>query len=78
MLVVHATEDTEVPIAMGRKLHAALRKGSAGVEYLELAGEGHTGWSPAATERLFSELGKFFNATVYRYSVELGPTTEAR
>jgi hypothetical protein len=38
---------------------------------MELPGEGHGGWSEPATARLFAELGRFFNETIYRYDVEL-------
>jgi pimeloyl-ACP methyl ester carboxylesterase len=71
VLVVHATENSYVPITMGRELYRALKKGSDETAFLELAGEGHGGWSEKATAKLFAELGRFFNATIYNYGVNV-------
>lgn len=71
VLVVHGTADTYVPPAMGRELYLALRKGSDATTYLELPDAGHGGWSEATTAKLFAELGRFFNATIYHYGVEV-------
>ncbi len=75
VLVVHAAENAYVPVSMGRALYHALKKQDPACAYLELSDEGHGGWSDASTERLFAELGRFFNATIYNYSVEVGPAT---
>ena len=71
MLVVHAAEDTYVPLAMGRALYRAVKEGSEETRWLELPGEGHGGWSEETTARLFAELGRFFNATIYNYRVDV-------
>jgi len=42
VLVVHGEHDTNVPIGEARQIVAALRELGRPVEYLELAGEGHT------------------------------------
>lgn len=39
--------------------------------FLELPDEGHGGWSEQTKARLFAELGRFFNATIYQYKVEV-------
>ena len=75
MLVVHAAENAYEPVSMGRALYHALKKQDPACAYLELEDEGHGGWSDESTERLFAELGRFFNATIYNYSVEAGPAT---
>jgi dipeptidyl aminopeptidase/acylaminoacyl peptidase len=72
VLVVHAADDAYVPIALGRALYNAVKAGSPQTAFLELPREGHTGWSPATTAKLFAELGRFFNATVYKTGVEIG------
>lgn len=71
VLVVHATEDRYVPLAMGHALYRALKDGAEETRFLELPDEGHGGWSEETTARLFAELGRFFNATIYNYRVEL-------
>ncbi|MBI5769428.1 MAG: S9 family peptidase [Verrucomicrobia bacterium] len=71
VLVVHATENAYVPLSLGRQLYHALKKGSAETALLELPGEGHGGWSEETTARLFAELGRFFNATIYNYRVDV-------
>jgi dipeptidyl aminopeptidase/acylaminoacyl peptidase len=71
VLVVHGTVNSYVPISLGRELFNALKKGSEETTFLELPGEGHGGWSEATTAKLFAELGRFFNATIYHYSVEV-------
>ena len=71
VLVVHGASDTYVPVSLGRELFQALRKGSSETAFLELASEGHGGWSEETTAKLFAELGRFFNATIYHYGVEV-------
>lgn len=71
VLVVHATEDRYVPLAMGHSLYRLLKDGAEETRFLELPKEGHGGWSEETTARLFAELGRFFNATIYNYRVEL-------
>ncbi len=71
VLVVHATEDTYVPATMGHALYRALKEGAEETRFLALPGEGHGGWSEETTARLFAELGRFFNETIYNYRVEL-------
>lgn len=71
VLVVHGLENAYVPVTMGRQLYHALSKGSGETSYLELPGEGHGGWSEKTTAKLFAELGRFFNATIYNYGVEV-------
>jgi dipeptidyl aminopeptidase/acylaminoacyl peptidase len=71
VLVVHGTENAYVPLAMGKQLFRALKQGSAETALLELPGEGHGGWSEQTTSKLFAELGRFFNATIYNYGVEI-------
>ncbi len=71
VLVVHGTANAYVPFAEGRELYRALSKGSPETAFLELPGEAHGGWSEKTTARLFAELGRFFNATVYHYGVEV-------
>lgn len=73
VLVVHGTGNTYVPIAMGRELYHALKKGSGDTAWLELPDAGHGGWSGQTTARLFAELGRFFNATIYHYGVKVSP-----
>ncbi len=70
VLVVHGATNSYVPLALGRELYRALKEGSKETTLLELPGEGHGGWSEATTAKLFAELGRFFNATVYHYGVE--------
>jgi dipeptidyl aminopeptidase/acylaminoacyl peptidase len=71
VLVVHGTQNAYVPISLGRDLYRALKKGAEETAYLELPGEGHGGWSEKTTAKLFAELGRFFNATIYTYDVKL-------
>ncbi|MCX6953182.1 MAG: prolyl oligopeptidase family serine peptidase [Verrucomicrobia bacterium] len=71
VLVVHGETDTYVPIAMGRELYQALKPGAPETAFLNLPGAGHGGWSEETTAKLFAELGRFFNATIYRYSVDV-------
>ena len=71
VLVVHGTTNSYVPISMGRELYRALKQGSPETAFLELPDEGHGGWSEATTVKLFAELGRFFNATIYSYGVEV-------
>lgn len=71
VLVVHGTENAYVPIALGLELYGALTKGSDQTAFLALPGEGHGGWSEKTTAKLFAELGRFFNATIYNYGVEV-------
>jgi dipeptidyl aminopeptidase/acylaminoacyl peptidase len=71
VLVVHGSQNAYVPLSLGRDLHRALKKGSEQTAYLELPGEGHGGWSEKTTARLFAELGRFFNATIYNYGVDV-------
>lgn len=71
VLVVHGTENAYVPISMGRDLYRALKNSSPETAYLELRGEGHGGWSEKTTTKLFAELGRFFNATIYNYDVDV-------
>jgi dipeptidyl aminopeptidase/acylaminoacyl peptidase len=71
VLVVHGNQNAYVPLSLGRDLHRALKKGSEHTAYLELPGEGHGGWSEKTTARLFAELGRFFNATIYNYGVDV-------
>lgn len=71
VLVVHGTTNSYVPFSLGRELYRALKKGSEDTAFLELADEGHGGWSEATTAKLFAELGRFFNATIYSYGVEV-------
>lgn len=71
VLVVHGASDSYVPLSLGRELYQALRKGSSETAFLELANEGHGGWSEETTAKLFAELGRFFNATIYHYGVEV-------
>jgi pimeloyl-ACP methyl ester carboxylesterase len=71
VLVVHGTQNAYVPIALGRELYRALKKGSDETAFLELSGEGHGGWSEKTTAKLFAELGRFFNATIYNYDVKV-------
>ncbi|MGH7956806.1 MAG: alpha/beta hydrolase family protein, partial [Opitutaceae bacterium] len=72
VFVVHAAENSYVPVTMGRELYRALKNGSEETAYLELPGEGHGGWSEKTTARLFAELGRFFNSTIYNYGVDVG------
>ncbi|MEY2879538.1 MAG: hypothetical protein RLZZ15_1918 [Verrucomicrobiota bacterium] len=78
VLVVHAADNAYVPVGMGRALHRALKRGSDETAYLELPHEGHAGWSEATTARLFAELGRFFNATIYNYRVDVRPPEVVR
>ena len=55
----------------GRELYRALKKVSDVTAYLELPSEGHGGWSEQTTAKLFAELGRFFNATIYHYDVKV-------
>jgi dipeptidyl aminopeptidase/acylaminoacyl peptidase len=71
VLVVHGTGNTYVPISLGRQLYHAAKKGSEETAFLELAGAGHGGWSEETTAKLFAELGRFFNATIYNYGVKV-------
>lgn len=71
VLVVHGSTNTYVPFALGRELYRALKKGSEATTFLELKDEGHSGWSEATTTKLFAELGRFFNATIYSYGVDV-------
>jgi dipeptidyl aminopeptidase/acylaminoacyl peptidase len=71
VLVVHGTDNAYVPVSLGRELYRALKNGSPETAWLELPGEGHGGWSEKTTARLFAELGRFFNATIYNYGVEV-------
>ncbi len=71
VLVVHGTENPYVPMSLGRELYRALKKGSEETAWVELPGEGHAGWSEKTTAKLFAELGRFFNATIYNYEVEV-------
>lgn len=75
VLVVHGENNAYVPMAFGRQLHHALKKGSPETRFLDLPGEGHGGWSPATTARLFAELGRFFNSTIYTYGVDVRKPT---
>lgn len=70
VLVVHGTENVYVPLSLGGDLYRALKKGSDETAFLELPGEGHGGWSEKTTAKLFAELGRFFNATIYNYDVK--------
>jgi dipeptidyl aminopeptidase/acylaminoacyl peptidase len=78
VLVVHAAENAYVPVTMGRTLYAALKGGSPDTAYLELPGEGHGGWSDETTAKLFAELGRFFNATIYNFGVNVRPAEVVR
>jgi dipeptidyl aminopeptidase/acylaminoacyl peptidase len=71
VLVAHGTQNAYVPNSLGRELYRALKKGSEETAYLELPGEGHGGWSEKTTAKLFAELGRFFNATIYNYDVKV-------
>lgn len=71
VLVAHGTENAYVPIALGFELYGALKQGSDQTAFLALPGEGHGGWSEKTTVRLFAELGRFFNATIYNYGVDV-------
>ncbi|MBI5690806.1 MAG: prolyl oligopeptidase family serine peptidase, partial [Verrucomicrobia bacterium] len=71
VLVVHGTGNAYVPYSMGRELFQALKHSSDETAFLELRGAGHGGWSDTETARLFAELGRFFNATIYRYDVKI-------
>jgi dipeptidyl aminopeptidase/acylaminoacyl peptidase len=71
VLVVHAAENSYVPAELGRGLFRALKKGSPESVYLELPDEDHGGWSTETTAKLFAELGRFFNATIYAFGVEM-------
>lgn len=71
VLVVHGSGNSYVPIAMGRELYRALKNSSEDTAFLELPGAGHGGWSEKTTARLFAELGRFFNATIYKYDVKV-------
>ncbi len=71
VLVVHGTANSYVPVSLGRELYRALKKGSEETAWLELPDEGHGGWSEQTTAKLFAELGRFFNATIYNYGVEV-------
>ena len=71
VFVVHGTANAYVPISLGRDLYRSLKKGSAETAFLELPEEGHGGWSEKTTAKLFAELGRFFNATIYNYGVEV-------
>lgn len=71
VLVVHGELDSYVPLSLGRDLYEALKPGSADTAFLKLPGEGHGGWSEATRAKLFAELGRFFNATIYHYSVDV-------
>lgn len=75
VLVVHGTENAYVPESVGLALHAALRASPGSSSYFVLEGAGHSGWSRGTTAGLFAELGRFFNATIYSYAVEMGPAT---
>jgi acetyl esterase/lipase len=77
VLVVHASDNANVPVTMGRALHAALKRHVPASTYLEIRGEGHGEWNDRSMRRLFTELGKFFNATIYDYGVEAGPAIVA-
>lgn len=71
VLVVHGTSNTYVPYSMGQQLYRALKQGAEETAFLALENEGHGGWSEATTSKLFAELGRFFNATIYSYGVEV-------
>ncbi len=71
VLVVHGTANAYVPLSLGRDLYRALKKGSDETAFLELTDEGHGGWSEQTTAKLFAELGRFFNATIYNYDVKV-------
>lgn len=71
VLVVPGTANACGPVSQGRELDRALKKGSEETAFLELPGAGHGGWLETTTAKLFAELGRFFNATIYNYDVKV-------
>ncbi len=71
VLVVHGKSDTYVPTSLGRDLFQALKPGSPDTAFLELPDAGHGGWSEETTAKLFAELARFFNATIYQFNVDV-------
>ncbi len=75
-LVVHGAQNEVVPPSHALSLRRALEHSAHPPEYLELASEGHGNWLPGSYVRLFQTLEAFFNASIYRYDVQIGDVSE--
>ncbi|MGR3635470.1 MAG: alpha/beta hydrolase [Shimia sp.] len=58
MLIIHGTDDTLIPIEMGRQIYAAAP--SKTKQFLSVAGAGHTGlWRSDTLPKLFAFIDQF-------------------
>jgi len=59
VLLVHGDQDSVVPVEQSRRMDRALRDAGANVRYIEVAGEGHSGWSVENESTLLREMEAF-------------------
>ncbi len=71
---VDTPEESRMPGGMIRALHRAMAPRAEGSALLDLSDERRVGSAEELRTRIFTELGRFFNATIYAYGVEIGPT----
>ncbi|MDP2260161.1 MAG: alpha/beta fold hydrolase [Caulobacter sp.] len=66
VLLIHGTEDDIVPISQSRDMNAALKRAGRSVTFIEVEGEGHSGWDADEEAKALTEMVAFVDAAIGR------------